>query len=80
VIKTLVWVIVVALASSCSSHFATDGEHQYLNSKNGQTLVVPAPLTNENSSHFYDLPSPTTKKTEVSIAPPSETKTEKRLT
>ena len=79
-IKTLVWVIVVVLACSCSSRFATDGEHQYVHSENGKTMVVPLPLTNENSSHFYDLPTLTTKKTEVSIAPPSETKTEKRLT
>lgn len=30
----------------------------YTKSQNGATLVVPAPLTSSNISHFYDLPNP----------------------
>lgn len=70
-INKVVLVYLMIVLSSCSSKFATDGEHKYLYSKNGDNIVVPAPLTSENTSHFYDLPKQEKKAVQVSIAPPS---------
>ena len=68
--KKLSFVVLAALAlSACSSRYASNGESQYLKSKNGQRLEVPPPLTSTNLSDFYDLP-PQNQDAQVSIAPP----------
>ena len=41
----------------CSAQYTSNGEQQYLASKNGVNLVVPPPLNSENISHYYDLPA-----------------------
>jgi uncharacterized lipoprotein len=46
------------LLCSCSSAYNSNGEQNYLSSKNGQALVVPPGLSEENISHFHDLPTP----------------------
>ncbi len=53
---------------ACSSYVGS-GEQRYLASKNGPIVVVPAPLTGANLSHFYDLPAQK-QATQVNIAPP----------
>lgn len=55
--------------TACNSKFASNGEKQYISSKNGNLLTVPAPLTNTNINHFYDLAEPTGN-VAVNIAPP----------
>ena len=54
----------------CSTHYAKNGEHQYLKSRNGTPLLVPEPMTTADISHFYDLPTPTTQNAKISIKPP----------
>ncbi len=61
---------VLFLLMTACSHYSTNGEQQYLNSKNGPPLVVPQSMTSANISHFYDLP-PQTQNAKVSIAPPT---------
>ncbi|MFC3909542.1 hypothetical protein ACFORL_10720 [Legionella dresdenensis] len=68
--KIVVLMVSAALLSACSSRYATNGEHVYLQSQNGEQLVIPPPLTASNISHFYDLP-PRTQNAVVNIAPPS---------
>lgn len=63
---------VLCLASglvACSSLYTSQGEKQYLDSRNGPKLIIPPPLTGDNLSPFYDLP-PETQNARVSIAPP----------
>jgi uncharacterized lipoprotein len=57
------------LLASCSQ-FASNGEKIYLRSKNGPGIVVPPPLTDNNISHFYDLPAKPSKQPEVGVEPP----------
>lgn len=61
-------IIPILLLQACSTNL-TNADKQYLQSKNGTKLVVPAPLTDKNTSHFYDLPDQN-KNPRVSIAPP----------
>ncbi|OGV50145.1 MAG: hypothetical protein A3F46_04040 [Legionellales bacterium RIFCSPHIGHO2_12_FULL_42_9] len=58
------------LLVSCSSQFVSHGEKMYLRSKNGPGVVVPPPLTDTNTSHFYDLPAQQKKHPKVSVVPP----------
>jgi len=67
--KTLLVLSSLLILASCSSQFASNGEHLYLQSKNTRDPVVNPPLTPVNISHFYDLPQPTQNPI-VSIAPP----------
>ena len=62
--------VVLALLTGCSAQYTSNGEQQYLNSRNGVNPVVPAPLTPENISHFYDLPAQN-QDAHVSVAPPA---------
>lgn len=55
--------------TACSSYYTSNGEKQYLESRNGERLLIPPPLTDSNISHFYDLPNPEGS-TNVSVAPP----------
>jgi uncharacterized lipoprotein len=69
-VKKLCFVVAGLLAlSACSSHYSSNGETVYLQSRNGDKLEVPAPLGNANVSYFYDLP-PQNQDAHVSIAPP----------
>lgn len=55
--------------SGCSK-YSSNGEYLYLQSRNGQKVEVPPPLTSTNISNFYDLPEQT-QNAKVSIEPPS---------
>lgn len=59
------------LLGACSSYYSSNGEKNYLQSRNGPALNVPPPLTEANISNFYDLPTPE-KNPQVSIAPPTD--------
>ena len=58
------------LMAACSTKYTSNGEQQYLKSRNGVNVVVPPPLTAANISHFYDLPSQD-QGAQVSIEPPT---------
>jgi uncharacterized lipoprotein len=69
-VKKLSFIVLVILAlSACSNRYASNGENLYLQSRNGERIDVPSPLTNTNISNFYDLP-PQNESAAVSIAPP----------
>jgi uncharacterized lipoprotein len=63
-------VVVSLFLSACSAQYTSNGEQQYLKSRNGVSLVVPPPLTSANMSHFYDLPAQN-QDAQVSIEPPA---------
>lgn len=65
----LVAAVATFFSCACSSRYSSSGEHLYLRSQNGPNLVIPAPLTTENISHFYDLPS-VIGNPNISIVPP----------
>lgn len=68
--KKLSFIVGVALAlCGCSGKYASNGEHLYLKSRNGEKLEVPPPLTRTNISDFYNLP-PQNEDARVSITPP----------
>lgn len=67
--KKLSFMLVSALAlSACSSPYSSTGETQYMQSRNGTMVVVPAPLTSKNISYFYVLPEQN-QNANVSIVP-----------
>ena len=68
--KKLVCVVFVLLVLPACSRYLTHGEALYLQSRNGEMLVVPPPLTNEHINHFYDLP-PQNENAQIDIAPPT---------
>ncbi|KTC85855.1 MULTISPECIES: hypothetical protein [Legionella] len=68
--KNVVLLISALLLAGCSA-YTSNGEKQYLQSKNGATVAVPPPLTDSNISHFYDLPQQN-QNAQVSITPPSD--------
>lgn len=55
--------------AGCSAQYTSNGEQQYVHSRNGVLMVVPPPLTRSNISDFYDLP-PQNQNAEVTITPP----------
>ncbi len=64
-------VLFAAILTSCSkNYYDSNGEKHYLNSANGNKLVVPPPLSSNNISNFYDLP-PQNKNAQVGIIPPA---------
>jgi uncharacterized lipoprotein len=69
-VKKYVVLISALLLAACSA-YTSNGEKQYLQSRNGATVVVPPPLTDSNISHFYDLPQQN-QSAQVSIAPPMD--------
>ena len=71
VVKTLGFIFVMVLSLGGCSHYSSNGEDLYLKGKQGARLQVPAPLTNDNVGHLYDLPDQD-QKAQVSIAPPVE--------
>lgn len=66
--KTVNLIFLSALLSACSS-LTSDAENDYLKSRNGPDLVTPNKLSDQNISHFYDLP-PQNQNPSVSIKPP----------
>lgn len=64
-------VVAMIMLGACSSRYATNGETQYLKSRNGPSLVVPSPLTKEKISGFYFLPQQSNPNPAVKITPPS---------
>jgi uncharacterized lipoprotein len=66
--KLSLLIISVVALSACSSPYSSTGENQYLHSRNGNKVVVPAPLTKANLSYFYVLPEQT-QNAKVSISP-----------
>jgi len=69
-VKRLFLIVMPLLATTaCTSRYATNAEHVYLQSHNGPQLVVPAPLARSNLSYFYVLP-PQKQDPRVSIIPP----------
>lgn len=64
-------VLISALLLAACSAYTSNGEKQYLQSRNGATVVVPPPLTDSNISHFYDLPQQN-QSAQVSITPPTD--------
>lgn len=67
--KKMVYVVLALCVLTGCSRYSSNGETLYLQSRNGEKVVVPPPLTSEHISHFYDLP-PQNDKAEVSIVPP----------
>lgn len=59
---------IVLILFGCS-RYATNGEHLYLQSRNGPSLEVPPPLSRANISTFYDLPQQD-RDARVSVVPP----------
>lgn len=57
------------LLISCSSHYASNAEHEYLKSRNGPELVISLPMIKDNIGYFYMLP-PQNLDARVSIKPP----------
>lgn len=70
VVKKIAVISSLLLISACSMHYGSNGETLYLASRNGPNLVVPAPLTDTDISHFYELPNQNQPAT-VSIVPPT---------
>jgi uncharacterized lipoprotein len=68
-VKKMSLVLISLLPLAACTQFASNGDRQYLHSRNGAMVVVPPPLTDTNSSHFYDLPAQN-KDPVVSIIPP----------
>ena len=57
--KKLSLIIVCSSAlTACSTQYTSTGEEHYRQARNGEIITVPAPLTGNNISHFYDLPTP----------------------
>lgn len=67
--KKLGIMVLPLLLTACSAQYTSNGEQQYLQSKNGARLVVPPSLSTANISDFYDLPSQS-QDAKVSITPP----------
>lgn len=64
----------VLLLTGCGSWYTSGAEKRYLKSHNGPGLVINAPLTDDNISHFYDLPEQRTDPTVANTPPLSSTK------
>jgi uncharacterized lipoprotein len=69
--KLFCFAIVVLALSACSSRYSSTGESVYLQSRNGEKINVPPPLTSANISSFYDLPAQN-ENARVNISPPKD--------
>lgn len=61
--------VIAAFAGGCSGQY-NKAETDYLASKNGKTIVIPAPLSADNINNYYVLPKQD-KNPQVSTAPPA---------
>ena len=68
--KKISFLFLVSVFLVACKSYTSNGEKNYLQSRNGMLVVVPPQLTNENISHFYDLSS-LHQDPLVSITPPS---------
>jgi uncharacterized lipoprotein len=68
--KLSVMVLGLFVLTGCSK-YSSNGENLYLQSRNGQKIEVPPPLTRSNLSNFYDLPAPS-QDPKIHIDPPLE--------
>src|SRR5690348_492443 len=69
VVKKLSVIVFMVLVLNGCTEWLTGGDKLYLQSRNGNELIVPPPLTNGNISHYYDLPQQT-QDPRISIEPP----------
>lgn len=71
--KIALMFLATGLLISCSSatYYTTNGEKHYLESRNATNIVVPAPLSKNNISDFYNLPTQT-QDAHVNVTPPTE--------
>lgn len=67
--KNLILLLGFTLISACSTHYTSNAEHEYLTSRQGPVVQVPAPLTKQDFSQYYVLPTPKGDPN-VSIVPP----------
>jgi uncharacterized lipoprotein len=67
--KISIIVLMSLILSACGSKYSSNGEAQYLKSRNGEKIDAPQPLTKANISNFNDLP-PQNENAKVSINPP----------
>ena len=67
--KVRLMIGLAVVLTGCSAQYTSNGEQQYLQSRNGVNLVVPPPLTAMNISDFYNLP-PQNRDARVSVVPP----------
>jgi uncharacterized lipoprotein len=68
-VKKFVLTLTSTLLLASCSQYTSNGEKNYLKSRNGSSINVPSPLTAANIGHFYDLPAPGPN-VNVDIAPP----------
>ena len=64
----------VLLTLGACSKYSSNGENLYLQSRNGQKVEVPPPLTSSHISNFYDLPEQA-QNANLNIEPPVEATT-----
>lgn len=70
--RKAIFLMIFILSISISGCFqGSNGEFQYLESKNGPALTVPPPLAANNINHFYDLPTQQSKNIQMNNVPPS---------
>lgn len=67
--RVMMLLVLGALMSGCASHYASNADRDYLKAHNGPALQIPSPLSHQEVTHYYDLPSPTGPGG-VSIVPP----------
>ena len=60
----------IGILTACSMPYATNDKQQYLSSRNGEKLVIQPPMSGQNLSGFYDLPTPSVV-ARVNIKPPA---------
>ena len=70
IIKNVGLMLLSVLLTACHIKYTSNGENQYLKSRNGVDIVVPPPLTPNDMSHFYDLP-PQQQNAQITIEPPN---------
>jgi len=61
--------MVVLGLTACAPHYFSNSANTVLQSRNGEKLLVPPPLTSEHLSSYYDLPAQT-QPAKISTAPP----------
>lgn len=68
--KKIGWLVgLLGLLTSCADLYDSNGEQQYMSSRNGTVVKVNPPLSSANISDFYDLPEQD-KDAKVSTMPP----------
>lgn len=67
--KKILSLVILCLAGTSCSKYATNGDNLYMQSRNGEKIVVPKPLTRANISDANDLPEQN-QNANVSIEPP----------